>query len=160
MRRHVEGYENSYEVTSSGEVLSLKRKVSKVLAPGKDKKGYLRVSLSEGGKAKTHKVHRLVAKAFIPNPDNLPQVNHIDEDKTNNHVSNLEWCTNKHNVTHSIYKQAKHYKFLSPLGKLVEVFNLSKFCRERKLRKSDMCQVHKGKAAHCKQWRKYGSTDI
>lgn len=58
------------------------------------------MSLFKNGKGKTHKVHRLVAMIFIPNPNNLPIVNHIDEDKTNNNVNNLEWCTHKYNMNY------------------------------------------------------------
>ena len=62
--------------------------------------GYKSVSLTKGGATKAFYVHRLVAEAFIPNPDNLPMVNHKDEDKTNNFVENLEWCTNNYNINY------------------------------------------------------------
>lgn len=65
------------------------------------KKGYLIVKLWKDKKSKSIPVHRLVAQAFIPNPLNLPQVNHIDGNKQNNHVSNLEWCDNSHNIKHA-----------------------------------------------------------
>lgn len=61
--------------------------------------GYATVGIKVGNVSKAHKVHRLVAEAFIPNPDNLPFVNHIDGNKLNNHVHNLEWCTASHNVS-------------------------------------------------------------
>lgn len=67
----------------------------------KNQKKYWRIGIQIHNKQKWFSVHRLVAEAFIPNPDNLPQVNHIDGDKNNNHVSNLEWCTNKYNMQHS-----------------------------------------------------------
>lgn len=71
-----------------------------LLKPYKTKKGYLSVSIKEH---KTNRVvHRLVANAFIPNPNNLPQVNHIDGNKTNNRVDNLEWCDNQYNIKHAI----------------------------------------------------------
>ena len=102
--RPIEGYEGLYEVSSYGRVRSVDRYVrcsygsyrlhkGKVLSPGIRPDGYLVVSL----KYKMFRVHRLVAQAFIPNPDNLPQINHKDEDKSNNRVENLEWCTAKYN---------------------------------------------------------------
>ena len=93
--RDVKGYEGLYAVTSCGRVWSYKNK--KFLEPSADKKGYLKVNLFKNGKYKTYKVHRLVAVAYIPNPDNLPQINHKDENKTNNCLQNLEWCDSKYN---------------------------------------------------------------
>lgn len=93
----IENFEN-YEVRPNGEVVNTK--TGKVLKPGKDKKGYLMICLYNNGCCKTFRVHRLVAQAFIPNPDNLPCVNHKDEDKTNNKVDNLEWCTHEYNINY------------------------------------------------------------
>ena len=71
-----------------------------------DSKGYLQVELRDDyGKRKIKKVHRLVAETFIPNPDNLPEVNHKDENKQNPSVSNLEWCTSKYNSNYGIRKE-------------------------------------------------------
>ena len=106
--RSVIGYEGLYEVSNTGQVRSFDRYVKysngrihlhkgKVLSPIKDKDGYLQVNLCNNGKIHQIKIHRLVAQAFLLNPDNLPQVNHLDEDKTNNSVDNLEWCTVKYN---------------------------------------------------------------
>ena len=109
--RPVVGYEGLYEVSSYGRVRSMDRYVKcdyeryrlhkgKVLSPGKDKDGYLFVVLSCNGKHKTIAVHRLVAQTFIPNPDDLPQVNHRDENPSNDNVDNLEWCDAKYNMNY------------------------------------------------------------
>ena len=94
--RDVKGYEGLYAVTSCGKVWSYKSK--KFLKPASDKKGYFKVVLYKNGKCKNYKIHRLVAEAYIPNPDNLPQVDHIDNDKTHNYINNLQWITNRNNV--------------------------------------------------------------
>lgn len=97
----IRGYEGLYEVSNYGRVKSFKwNSNGKILSPAKNNKGYYFVSLSKDGKAKGHTIHRLVAEAFIQNPSNLPQVNHKDEDKRNNHVTNLEWCTPGYNITY------------------------------------------------------------
>lgn len=109
----IEGYEGLYEVSNLGRIKSLQRTTTlknkggaiytrthkeKILAQTFDGRHYyLQVILCKNGKGKKHLVHRLVANAFIENPLMLPEVNHIDEDKTNNCAVNLEWCTHKYN---------------------------------------------------------------
>lgn len=96
----IAGYEGLYEVSDLGRVKSLnynRTRMEKILKLGQNHKGYLQVSLCKDGHEKTVKVHRLVAEAFIQNPNNLDTVNHKDEDKTNNIVSNLEWMSNADN---------------------------------------------------------------
>lgn len=93
--KDIEGYEGLYAITSCGRVWSYRNK--KFLAPRKHPKGYLQVLLSKNGIVKGFLIHRLVAEAYIPNPNNLPQINHKDEDKTHNWINNLEWCDNKYN---------------------------------------------------------------
>ena len=88
-----------YQVSNLGRVKSLKRET--ILTPRENHKGYLQVHLRHNGKDITPKVHRLVAKAFIANPNDLPQVNHINGNKADNRVENLEWCTNGQNQKHS-----------------------------------------------------------
>lgn len=99
----IDGYEE-YLVSNFGRVKSLKKyrgKKENILKQAKDKqRGYLHVALSKSNKTKGFLVHRLVANAFIPNLMSLPQVNHKDENKENNHVDNLEWCENKYNLNY------------------------------------------------------------
>lgn len=102
--RDIKGYECVYQVSNLGNVRRLvgfRCRNERILKPRKKAKGYLMVHLCDNGIRKDVSVHRLVAEAFIPNPNNLPEVNHIDEDKTNNRVSNLEWCTRQYNVEYS-----------------------------------------------------------
>jgi hypothetical protein len=89
--------DNQYLIYPDGRVWS--NKSNKFLSPT-EHKGYFRVTLHIDGKQLTPDIHRLVAETFIPNPDNLPQVNHIDENTKNNHYSNLEWTTAKQNSNH------------------------------------------------------------
>jgi hypothetical protein len=94
----IENYEGLYRISSFGRVYSVKR--NKFLKPKKDKDNYLLVNLYKNGKRKNYKIHRLVAQAFLPNPSNLPQVNHKDENPSNNHLENLEWCDAKYNCNY------------------------------------------------------------
>lgn len=91
----IKNYEDRYLISNQGNVWSILNK--KFLKPQKTRDGYFTVDLCRDGTDKIVKVHRLVAEAFIPNPNNLPTVNHLDEDKTNNKVDNLEWCSVKDN---------------------------------------------------------------
>lgn len=104
----VVGYEGLYEVSDHGRVKSCKRfRVGKrgaqtlvaerLMRQAHDHSGYLKVGLRIGGNCFNHSVHQLVAKAFIPNPNGYDQINHKDENKENNYVSNLEWCTAAYN---------------------------------------------------------------
>lgn len=109
--KDVEGYEGYYQVSSLGRVRSVDREIvysngkvhlfkGRILIARQDKDGYLSVILSKNNKIKGYRVHRLVAQAFIPNPDNLPCVNHKDETPFHNNVDNLEWCTIRYNTNY------------------------------------------------------------
>lgn len=98
--KDIDGYEGLYQVSNIGRVRSLKFGKIKVLKQEIIKKGYKRVHLLKNRKMKGYLVHRLVAEAFIPNNNNLPCVNHKDEDKTNNRIENLEWCDIKYNANY------------------------------------------------------------
>lgn len=91
--KDIEGYEGVYHVSNLGRVKRVA--TNRVLQPYRNKVGYLLVYLCKNGKRKTHRIHRLVAQSFIPNQENKPEVNHLDENKSNNMVSNLEWSTRK-----------------------------------------------------------------
>lgn len=105
--KDIEGYEGLYQVSNFGRVKSLDRLDSanhklkgKLKSTSIRPNGYVNVILYKNSQRKGYSVHRLVAETFIPNPEQKPQVNHKDEDKTNNTVLNLEWATNKENVNH------------------------------------------------------------
>lgn len=105
--KDIEGYEGLYQVSNMGRV----RNNKKLLSPYNEGKGYLKVSLFKDKKCKRYKVHRLVANAFLPKAENKPMVNHIDENKHNNVITNLEWCSNQENVAY-YYKNRKMETYL------------------------------------------------
>lgn len=110
------GYEGLYQISDKGRVKSLWFGKELILKPLKDGWGYLFIYLCKNRERKMCKIHRLVSKAFIPNPQNLPQVNHKDEDKTNNSVQNLEWCSVKYNNNFGTRTQRQAEKMIN--GKL------------------------------------------
>lgn len=124
--RDVVGYEGMYIISDEGEVVSLPRKVygrnkngeivahrvEKVLKHhlrGKGNNFYPAVTLTKDGNSKAFSVHRLVAEAFIPNPENFPEVNHKDENPLNCNVDNLEWCDRQYNIEYSKAKRVAQY---------------------------------------------------
>lgn len=107
MFKDIEGYEGLYQINQLGEVKSLDRIDSggrkwkgRVLKNRRSKNGYMSVSLCKDKKNKSFSVHTLVAKAFIPNPNNYKEINHKDENPSNNNVDNLEWCDHKYNINY------------------------------------------------------------
>lgn len=114
-KRNIKGYEGLYQISRNGVIRSLDKYLpmpnggeklvkEKILKPYKNREGYLRVALSKNGKVKHYLIHRLVAEAFIDNPNNLPHIDHINTDRTDNRVENLRWCTHKENMNNSITK--------------------------------------------------------
>lgn len=96
--RPIKGYEGLYEVSNLGNVRNVK--TGRILKSFDNKRGYLTIRLSKNGKSSKFYIHRLVAEAFISNPNNYPVINHKDEIKTNNSIDNLEWCTQKYNINY------------------------------------------------------------
>ena len=130
--KDIEGYEGRYKVSNKGRVLSVGRYKQnhtkrqyveeKVISNYiNNKNGYVYVYLCKDGKYKNCRIHRLVAKAFIPNPNSFQQVNHVDGDKTNNNVENLEWCTASYNIV-DFYKRNGAYEKDNGILKLYEKY--------------------------------------
>lgn len=143
------GFEEKYLVSSHGRVMGIgtyntcKKGELIKLHKKHGRNGYMQARFYDNGKASTVEIHLLVAKAFIPNPNNLPMVNHIDENKTNNHVENLEWCTNQYNVRYSNAKAVDVYtkdgEFIETLEAIsdavskygIETSNVSRCCKSQ-----------------------------
>ena len=118
--KDIEGYEGLYQVSNMGNVRSLnynQTREIKVLKPSNNR-GYKLVVLSKNGKSKTYQVHRLVALHFIPNPNSLSIINHKNEDKTNNCVDNLEWCSQEYNINYGNRNKKVRYKLSKPIIQL------------------------------------------
>ena len=105
----IKGYDGRYKIGDKGTVIGISRSNDNrykdkqwVLRQYEDKNGYMYVTLQKDKKRKTIKVHRLVAEAFVENPNNYPCVNHIDSNRSNNNIDNLEWCTYKQNMQHAL----------------------------------------------------------
>lgn len=115
--KDIPGYNGKYQISNTGRVISVDYNHSgkpREIKLWKTKRGYLIASLFNGVKQKHHSVHRLVAGAFVENPDNLPVVNHKDGNQLNNHADNLEWVTVRDNTWHGFYV-LKHYGLTKPI---------------------------------------------
>ena len=125
----IDGYGELYHISNKGRLKNVKR--NKIHAINLDSYGYPHYLLCNKGERKPITAHRLVAMTFIPNPFNLPCVNHKDEDKTNNSVDNLEWCTHEYNSNYGTAKERTAAKNSKPIaqilnGKIIAVFKNSK----------------------------------
>ena len=177
--KDIKGYEGLYQVSNLGRVKSFVKKGEKILAPQKNSNGYLRVILTNKAKKKRYFIHRLVAETFILNPNYYPVVNHLDCNRTNNSVNNLEWCTIKMN--HDYMKKLKRDKrteqwiknmhisaksqykaiiCLDPKGNRVKEYDCIKDTKKDGYDASCVCMCAKGKRKTHKgyvwQYRVYG----
>jgi hypothetical protein len=157
----INGYEGVYEVSDKGDVKSLARKI--ILKPS-EKSIYPQVNLSKGGSYKTFKIHRLVAGAFIENHYNLEQVNHIDGNKKNNNVANLEWVTRSDNVIHAykigLMKKPKgelngNSKLKeTDISQIIELYNDKSWTSSEIAKSYDVSRVHVERIIRNKSWIK------
>lgn len=182
--RPIVGYEGLYEVSNFGNVRSLDRlrkgaygKLQKCYGKaikGTNRKGYIEVGLCNNGKYSIVGVHRLVASAFIPNPNNLPCVNHKDENKTNNFVENLEWCNysynnnygNRNNKVRNKLKnnqnRSKHILQYSLDGKLIKEWpSIKEIVRNTGFSEGNIYSCRKGayKQAYGYVWKDFDNND-
>ena len=125
--KDINGYEGYYKVSNKGNIFSVERKDTRgqkrggrMLKQSLHKNGHFLVGLNKGGKSTSKWVHRLVAEAFIPNPNNYPEINYKDENRANNNMNNLEWCTSKYNANVGSRKE----KISKKLSKKVRAVNI------------------------------------
>ena len=162
--RDIKGYEGKYMVSNLGRVKSLNyRNTGKegIMKGRDDGNGYLKVQLCKDGKVKNCRINRLVAMAFIPNPNNLPEVNHKDKIRTNNHMENLEWCTSQYNIE---YSQAKAVIGINKVsGLILEFPSLMEASRQMGISQGNItmcCQGKKYKSAGGFYWHYADSEEV
>lgn len=164
--KDIKDYEGLYQVSNWGRVKSLKFGKERVLRPSKISVGYLSVILFKDGKYKEFLVHRLVATAFLPNPDNKPVINHKDEVKTNNFVGtpendykdgNLEWCTRKYNNNYGtrIERVSKSVLQFSKAGELIREWTSTAECGRNGFHQGNIAACCRGdrKSAYGYIWK-------
>ena len=158
--RDIAGYEGKYQVSNLGRVKSLdynQTGLENILNLHLDsRKRYIQVGLSKKGIVNNYLVHRLVAQAFLENPDNLPCINHKDENKQNNRVDNLEWCTYQYNLTYA----DKHLKYARKVGcykdgKLIKTYDIMQDVEKDGFSKGNVCSCCQGnrKSHSGYQWK-------
>ena len=156
--KNIEGYEGLYQISNCGRVKSFYNGKELIMKLGTNEKGYSRVSLWKNHKKKDYKVHRLVAEAFLDNPDNLTEINHKDEDKSNNNVDNLEWCSHQYNINFGTAIQRR----VNKISKTTYQYTLDgKLIREWKStseieQQLGYCRGHIGKCCNGKLKTAYG----
>ena len=131
--RIIDGYEGVYEVSNTGLIRNAKGEIKKSQTKKGSHTNYKEISLWKDGKNKRFLVHRLVASAFLPNPNNYPIINHKDENGTNNCVENLEWCDHKYNAKYNKYPEKPKSvptKVVSQEQKLKTSLSVKKYRRE------------------------------
>ena len=163
--KDIEGYEGLYQVSNMGRVKSLERMKwcglnggcyrivpEKIMKGVGDGNGYLQVGLYREGKRKKCRINRLVAQAFLENPDNLPEVNHKDENKKNNCVDNLEWCSHSYNMTYNSRAKKVGKKNSKPVysidkesGLITYWESIREASRQLGISKGNICSCLKGK---------------
>lgn len=123
MIKDIVGYEGLYSISDDGTVSNI---ITGKVLKDSNTDGYRKVNLTKGNTRSTYRVHRLVAQTFIPNPEEYPEVDHIDEDKTNNCVENLRWCTSKMNKEyyHSIRETDKKDKVYKDMAHMIETIGV------------------------------------
>ena len=154
--RNIEGYEGLYQISNLGRVKSLgnnKTRKEKILNIIKNNNGYVLVNLHKNKVKKTCLLHRLVAKTFLENPNNYPCVNHKDENKENNNINNLEWCTHQYNNTYGTRLERYSESISIPIYCLEnnKFYNSTKQASlELDVSKQYICDVLKGRAKQAK----------
>ena len=156
--RDIKGYKGYYQVSNTGNVKSLERTVrngrgykiipEKILEGYDNGNGYLYVKLCKEGKRNQYRINRLVAMAFIPNPNNLPEVNHKDKNPKNNCVDNLEWCTRQYNVEYSKAKAVIGINKVS--GLILEFPSIMEAERQTGISNKHICDCLKGRRKSAK----------
>lgn len=122
--KDIPNFESEYKVSNLGKIKSLKYNKEKILKAADNGHGYMFVNLCKQNITSNCYIHRLVAETFIPNPNNLPEVNHKDEDKTNNCVDNLEWCNSKYNSNYGNRNKKMKTHHILKYGKKVNQYDL------------------------------------
>ena len=153
--KDIKGYEGLYQVSNLGRVKSLEKidfsghkRKCKILKLALNRYGYAYLTLSKNGNKKAYTVHRLVAESFIPNPNKLPFVNHKDENKSNNRVKNLEWCTHEYNINYGTCRErmSKKVKCITTNEIFISITEASK---KYNLCDGDISRCCQGKRSYC-----------